>query len=360
MKSFCDQKTPGPADVRGSLRPGPLSWLLAGLLVCVAAGPASAQDAVSIIDTHAHPARTIGAAVGEFSARALRAMKDYGIEKTIVLPPPTREGRRYQRLFPAVIDAVRANPEAFAFGAGPESLNRIILTTPADAVTPDLRRRFESIAARLLDSGICVFGELVAEHFSFGQHPYMSVKPDHPLLLLLADIAASRNIPIDLHMEALPTDRPMPDLWPGRRQPRQTDNPAMVEANVPAFERLLAHKRSAKIIWAHAGWDNTGERTAELMRGLLARHPNLYMSIKLHRRHPGSTTPFTLFGGIRTEWLELIAAFPERFVIGSDAFYDEDPADHLDLIRKFVDALPASLARQVARENAIRLYRLER
>jgi hypothetical protein len=336
-----------------------LPWLLAVLLALVMPEWAAGQHAVSIVDTHTHPAGSIGRmTVDDFRTRALRAMKEYQIEKTIVLPPPTRVGKLYRQRWPEFVDLVKAHPSSFAFGAGPEQLNSLILTTPADAVSSDVRRKFEVIGKRLIDSGVSVLGEFVAEHFSFGQYPYMSVAPDHPLLLLLADIAARGRVPVDLHMEALPTDRPMPDLWPGRRNPPQTDNPVGLKANLPAFERLLAHNANAKIVWVHAGWDNTGERTVGLMRGLLAKHPNLYMSIKVTSRRPGLTTPFALFGGIRGEWLELFREFSDRFVIGSDHFYDEDPALRMDPMRDFVNALPGELANKIARENAMALYRL--
>lgn len=337
-----------------------IAWLLAGLLTSLAPGLAAAQHAVSIVDTHAHPARFVGRmTIDGFRTRVLQAMKEYGIEKTIVLPPPTRRGRGYRQRLPEVIEAVKGRPDAFAFGAGPERLNSSILTTRPDEATFDSRRRFEAIAEKLVDSGVVVLGEFVAEHFSFGQHPYMSVAPDHPLLLLLADVAARRRVPIDLHMEAVPADRPFPDLWPdrGRRRP-PADNPLRLKANVAAFERLLAHNATAKIVWAHAGWDNTGERTVGLMRQLLARHPNLYMSIKLRSPSPGSNTPLDVRGRIRAEWLELFRTFPDRFVIGSDAFYDENSSDRLGPMRDFVDALPEDLARKIARANAIKLYRL--
>ncbi|MBI5523557.1 MAG: hypothetical protein HY910_13085 [Desulfarculus sp.] len=36
----------------------------------------------------------------------------------------------------------------------------------------------------------------------------------------------------------------------------------------------MAHNRQAKIIWGHAGWDNTGLRGAALCRQLLDAHPS--------------------------------------------------------------------------------------
>ncbi len=50
--------------------------------------------------------------------------------------------------------------------------------------------------------------------------------------------------------------------------------------------------------------------------------------------------------------------FPDRFLIGSDEFFDEGEPERLALARKFIDALPPDLARQIARENATRIYPL--
>jgi hypothetical protein len=54
----------------------------------------------------------------------------------------------------------------------------------------------------------------------------------------------------------------------------------------------------------------------------------------------------------------MLRDFPDRFLIGSDEFFDEG-TERLALARRFVDALPPELARGVASENARRIYRLE-
>ena len=64
-----------------------------------------------------------------------------------------------------------------------------------------------SRAEELLRQGVVGFGELSIEHLSLPQSPvkdYEYAPADSPLMLLLADIAAQHNVPIDLHMEALP------------------------------------------------------------------------------------------------------------------------------------------------------------
>ncbi len=105
------------------------------------------------------------------------------------------------------------------------------------------------------------------EHFSLPQSPvkdYEYAPADHPLMLLLADIAAGHNVPIDLHMEAVPQDMTSPENL-------KAPNPPRLHGNFAPLERLLSHNPRANLIWAHAGQDNTGYRTPELMRALLSR-----------------------------------------------------------------------------------------
>jgi len=95
-----------------------------------------------------------------------------------------------------------------------------------------------------------------------------------------------------------------------------------------------------------------------LMRSLLMKHPNLYMSIKVDPRAPGRTSPFELDGALRPDWVALFGEFPDRFMIGSDQFFDEG-RERLDLARSLVNSLPPDVARLVASGNAKRIYRLD-
>ena len=45
------------------------------------------------------------------------------------------------------------------------------------------------------------------------------------------------------------------------------------------------------------------------------------MSIKFANLPPGSNQPFTLGGGVSSDWIKLLSEFPDRFVIGSDSFF---------------------------------------
>jgi len=91
-------------------------------------------------------------------------------------------------------------------------------------------------------------------------------------------------------------------------------NAPQLHANIAAFERLLSHNPRAKIIWAHAGSDNTGYRTPDLCRRLLRAHPNLYMEIKTDPQLNGKNYPIE-DGKIKPDWLQLFVDFQDRFII---------------------------------------------
>ncbi len=129
-----------------------------------------------------------------------------------------------------------------------------------------------------------------------------------------------------------------------------------MQENITAFGRLLGHNPRARVVWVHAGWDLSGQRTVPLMLSLLQAHPNLFMSVKSDPAGTPATAPF-LSGGIKPGWLTMLHAFPDRFVIGSDQFYDT-PSVRTERARKFVDLLPPDLAPLIAFDNVRRIYRL--
>jgi len=329
--------------------------MLRGLaLAPVFAAPlvAHAQPDAPFIDAHAHIGRG-GRRGNADAATVLAQMDERHVLATILAPPPFPPGRSISYGLAELRGVARDNPQRLAFLAGGDSLNPLLQQTPAAAVTPDVVQRFSDIAKEIAASGAAGFGELAVEHFSSGRggHPYESSPPDHPLLLVLADIAANNGMPMALHMEAVPHDMPFPE---DRREPL---NPEVLHADIPGLERLLEHNPRARIVWLHAGWDLTGERTVPLMRGLLHRHPNLFMSIKSDRHGERMTSPFTPDFAIKPGWIAMLSDFPGRFVIGSDQFYDESP-ERLDRARKLVDVLPPDLAQRIGRENVARIYRL--
>lgn len=295
---------------------------------------------------------------------ALDAMNRLGIKRIFIMPPPFPPDLPGRYTYEDLIGTVKKYPDRFAFLGGGGTLNVMIQQAVRDGTTsPELRSRFEKTAMEIISKGALGFGELTAEHFSLhSDHPYESAPPDHSLFILLSDIAARHGVPIDIHMEAVPEDMPMPEI----RGLESRRNPKMLRGNISAFERLLAHNRNTKIIWAHVGWCNTARRSPALCAELLQRHPNLYMSFKITRDSRPETRPVTRDFRLKPEWMNLISAYPERFVIGSDEFYATPkgnvrigPPRKAEGTEQLLAQLPPELARKVGYENAIHLFNLK-
>lgn len=313
-------------------------------------GAGRARATVPFVDVHAHlepddPGRAVQS--------ALRRMASGDVAKIVFMPPPftAEDPGRYDA--DIILPALRGHAGRLAALGGGGTLNPLIhqASGPGD-VGPELRQRFRDRAEALLRQGAAGFGEMAAEHFQ-GATPYQSAPPDHPLFLLLADIAAEHGVPIDLHMEAVPRDMPLPA---GLESP---PHPPRLRGNIDALERLLAHNPRARIIWAHAGWDRTGFRTTALCRRLLQAHPNLYMDVKVDPARPGKNSPLASgASGIDPDWLQLFNDFPDRFVVGTDQHYPEPASagQRWEAAALLLERLPADLRRKIGTENAARLY----
>jgi predicted TIM-barrel fold metal-dependent hydrolase len=251
----------------------------------------------------------------------------------------------------AMLAEAKKYPGKLGVLGGGGTLNAMIIqsvTTGDDG--PAVREQFKARAEQLLQEGVIGFGEMTTEHFQ-GLTPYQYAPADHPLYLLLADIAAEHGVPIDLHIEAVPEDMPLPhDL-------KSPPNPPELHANIAALERLLDHNPRAKIIWAHAGSDGTGYRTPALCRQMLAAHRNLYMEIKADPGAHGKNYPL-VDGKLAPDWRALFTEFPDRFIIGSDQHYPEttDPVQRWQEIATLLNQLPADLRARIGVQNVAQIY----
>lgn len=320
-----------------------------------------------IIDTHVHIHPRAGSQ-GNFyndwegaTKNAVAGMDKYGVKTSIIMSPPLPTDRGGEWDVEKLFAIAKKYPGRFAVMGGGATLNPLIDGAPKTGkVSGALRRKFEKTAEDLLKRGVAGFGEITAMHFSFfDHHPYEETPPDHPLYLLLADIAARNDVPIDFHMEAVPRTAPVPE----HLHKRSRSNPNEVKGNMEAFERLLAHNPKARIVWVHVGMDTTEERSPELTRRLLEKYPNLFLSIS-GLQHNAKRHWFIKRGqGLNPAWRAVIMAHPDRFMIGSDPFYQPD--DAFKKMPKFVpratriaQLLPARVARMIAFENAARVYKL--
>jgi len=330
--------------------------------------PAETAKELVYVDTHNH---LVGRRVkGKYdieksSLNALEAMDAAGVRLNLILPMPQAVSQKLKLHFEDIVPIVKKYPDRFAALGGGGTLNVMIQQALKDGrVTEAMEKEFDARAWELVRKGAVGIGEMTAEHFSMDEeHPYETAPPDHPLFLRLADFAARYDLPIDLHMEAIPEEMPMPSRF------KSPPNPKVLKPNIKAFERLLAHNRNAKIIWVHLGWDNTGKRTIALTRRLLAENQNLYMSIRIasgmrERKVVSPTFPLDKDGRLKEEWLKLFQEFPDRFFIGSDEIIkkanNHPSAGSIRSTVGMVDQLPGKLKSQIGYENACRLYGLKK
>ncbi len=295
----------------------------------------------------------------------LKEMHRVGISKTFIVPPPFsfKTPRTYDA--EEIARVIGDKKDRFAFLGGGGSLNLTILETPAGKVTPKVKAKFRARCEEILALGALGFGEVTAEHLSLpnmkvdgSNHFNNSVEADHPLLLLLADIAAEKDVPIDIHFDIFPVTMPTPERL-------ASGNPPILKENQPAFERLLSHNPKARFNWAHVGSDPARQRTPDLMRDLLTRHPNLYSAFRVALNDPIPTVPLDNQGILKPEWRKLIEDFPDRFTMHTDIFYvstwppRRGPKQSHEFAKRLLEQLPPDIARKLAYENAQRIYKLK-
>lgn len=328
------------------------------------------------VDTHVH----IGANITSESALAaykkaakylIKKMDASGVQTALLVSVPHRDTNVSGQIVDELVAKTAAEyPDRLRFMAGGGTLNAIIQETKPSDVTQKEREVFRAEALNLLQQGAVGFGEMLTLHVCLGsEHSYQFASPDHPLFLELSDLAAEQNVPIDLHMEAVSEERTTPE----NLQIACAQNPDTLPATVPALETLLTHNRQARIVWQHIGWDNTGELNADLVHRLLAAHENLFIALRVEERvfqvGTGNQLPMSnrlvdTQGNIIQEWQKVFEAFPDRFMIGSDEFFNASGSIPIGVASfeatwKFLEQLPDDLAKKIESENATRIYRLD-
>ncbi len=302
------------------------------------------------------------------SATSLVSLMDrYGVGKAIIMPPPQISGQNGPGNYAQLLPALERYPERLFLLAGGQELNLLIHRYSEDEVTAEIEAQFQSGAEELIALGAIGFGEMTALHLSFNQrHPFEEVQPDHPLFLLLADIAADNGVPIDLHTEAVAATMRLPEGL----DRRTSNNPSTLQGNIRGLERLLAHNRDTKIVWQHVGWDNTGDMTVELLRALLKSHSNLYLAIKVEERlndFAGQPMKNRIVDGdwiVVPEWLALFEDFADSIVIGTDEFIRLPGASQGSPLAfketwSILEQLPADVREKIGRDNAAMIYGLD-
>ena len=343
-----------------------VSSIFFSMLACFSQVQAQGGGPVQFIDTQAQfDPFVLSHRFKEVMPGIVEEMDRHGVSKTFIVPPPMPEHMPRNMLYDAeeIVAAIKGNSR-FAFLAGGGSLNQMILGIGPGDVSESDKKKFRERALEILRLGALGFGEVTAHHLSLpgmgASHAFSVTAPDHPLLLLLADIAAEHNVPIDIHLDAIPADMEIPKHLAGQQNPRN------IRENMAAFQRLLAHNRNAKFVWSHTGSDPPMRRSPELIRQLLDTHGNLYTSIRIIRSGAAPTVPLDESGALKGVWLKLLSDHRDRFFMQSDVFYQvpppligRGPRDPLALARQLLSQLPDDVARLIAHENVRRVYKLK-
>jgi len=362
----------------------------------------TSQDlAECAVDVHLHFNSNITFASGATQLlekmATLQIGDETGLSLALLQPPPTPcplcDGVHYtyeDNMTPSLETIVDQNATKFGLVAGGGELSPIIHAAVVGSVAPTTAQidTFRQQAESLVADGVLAFGEMAALHLSFvDEHPFIQMPADHAYFLALAEVAAQKSVPIDIHLEAvnrtsftLPDDMPkMPDGKSCFKTIAEGgNNPTMVNENITAFKALLTHNYEtavslgdasrAKIVWSHVGWDNTGDLSPTLVKELLTAHPNLYASLKMldsvgpcqvvaHR-------PLDENGELQDDWNQLFEEFPDRFVLGSDEFTGNAQSITADSASlqgtwNLIAKLPEAIAYKFACENPRLIYNIE-
>ena len=118
-------------------------------------------------------------------------------------------------------------------------------------------------------------------------------------------------------------------------------------SDVDAVERIFQQDPGARVLWAHAGFEQPAK-----VREMLRKHKNLWADLAF-RSDQGSG------GKVSAEWREAFVEFPDRFMLGADTYVPErwhHVAENATFSRTWLADLPADLAERIAWKNAEALF----
>jgi len=178
-------------------------------------------------------------------------------------------------------------------------------------------------------------GEVMTRHDDLTALTYGTpARADNLALSRVFAFAGKHDLPIFLHSNS-------GSVW--KREP----------IYLPEVETAVREHPGTRFIWCHAGISRRIEiptLTQELAR-LLGKYPNLHVDISWVVYQ---TNVLTKDGKPSPQWVALVEAFPDRFLIGSDKVgHFADYPKEITKYYTFLDALKPETARKLARENLL-------
>lgn len=159
-------------------------------------------------------------------------------------------------------------------------------------------------------------------HEGIGEfHLHQADESDRPMLEKVAAMAIKRDIVVHVHSGAAPVDF------------------------------LFSIEPNLKIIWAHAGMSEP----ADLVFHMMKKYKNLWADTSFRERDILSAD-----GTIDASWRKVLETYPERFMVGSDTWINDQWANYDEIIatnRRWLAQFSREHAEMFAYKNAEKLFK---
>ncbi len=263
------------------------SVLAAAILAAAALRPAAAP--MPIFDAHIHYSEDAWATLSP--QEAVARLRDAGIVRALVSSSPD------------------------------EGTQRLLAAAP-DLVVPELRpyRTLGEQATWVREPGIVPYvEERLAQHryAGIGELHVFGADADLPVMRAMVSLARARGLFLHVHGDA------------------------------EAVERIFRQDPSARVLWAHAGFE-----AAAAVRSMLARHATLWADLAFR-------PDIAPAGRLEPQWRDLLSEMPDRFLVGTDTYTPgrwSEPAPNAVWERQWLDSLPRGAAELIAWRNGERLF----
>ena len=146
-----------------------------------------------------------------------------------------------------------------------------------------------------------------------------------------------------------PIDADSPVIQKTARLAVERDLYLHVHSDHRAVETIFSYEPKVKILWAHAGMSDP----PEVVSKMFDRYKNLWVDISIREYEIAPD------GKLSPEWEKLFLDHTDRITIGSDTWINAQWDNYEAIIafdRNWLAQLPDEVARQIAFENAKRLF----
>lgn len=321
----------------------PFVLMLGALMASVNASEYSGP----IIDGHAHWGNAF------VTEEILERYRSNGVVAQIVMPrylgvredPPTTDE--------TVIAIAQSHPGQIFVLAGMQRPDFTFMDW--NAPNSAAQRILSEIDQKLIQRKVVGIGEVLVRHWAYagdggqiGRHAEIDQSFDSVFIRQIALVAMRHDVPVVIHMEAYP------DL-------------------VNQLQLVLNELPRLKLVWAHG----CGRLNPTKIQALLESHSALYCDLSNMTNTGGygsgwpraeSFTSKMEEGGVFLEaYKNVILNFPDRFFVGMDVAHQSRWAmqkgntfeKRVQRTRELLGQLPISIARKLAFENTLKIFKLQ-